>query len=85
IFPICLAYCVGITNTFESFIYHQFLPLLNSEGVFADIIRAMYAMTTLDGHPLAKKGQAGKALSISALSSFIGSFIAICGIILFAP
>ncbi len=42
-------------------------------------------MTTLDGHPLAKKGQAGKALSISALSSFIGSFIAICGIILFAP
>lgn len=42
-------------------------------------------MTTLDGHPLAKKGLAGKALSISALSSFIGSFIAICGIILFAP
>ncbi|MFQ6342485.1 tripartite tricarboxylate transporter permease [Campylobacter sp. VTCC 70190] len=42
-------------------------------------------MTTLDGHPLAKKGQAGKALCISALSSFIGSFIAICGIILFAP
>ena len=42
-------------------------------------------MTTLDGHPLAKKGQAGKALSISALSSFIGSFIANCGIILFAP
>lgn len=42
-------------------------------------------MTVLDGHPLAKKGQAGKALCISALSSFIGSFVAICGIILFAP
>ncbi|TQR30649.1 tripartite tricarboxylate transporter TctA [Campylobacter sp. MIT 99-7217] len=42
-------------------------------------------MTTLDGHPLAKKGQAGKALCISALSSFIGSLIAIGGIILFAP
>lgn len=42
-------------------------------------------MTTLDGHPLAKKGQAGKALSISAFSSFIGSLISICGIILFAP
>ncbi|EAJ0057448.1 tripartite tricarboxylate transporter permease [Campylobacter jejuni] len=42
-------------------------------------------MTTLDGHPLAKKGQAGKALCISAISSFIGSFIAVCGIILFAP
>jgi len=42
-------------------------------------------MTTLDGHPLAKAGQAGKALCISAVSSFIGSFIAILGIILFAP
>lgn len=42
-------------------------------------------MTTLDGYPLAQKGKAGKALCISALSSFIGSFIAICGIILFAP
>ncbi|EHT9079975.1 HAAAP family serine/threonine permease [Campylobacter coli] len=48
IFPICLAYCVGITNTFESFIYHQFLPLLNSESVFADIIRAMYEVSTDD-------------------------------------
>lgn len=42
-------------------------------------------MTTLDGYPLAKKGQAGKALCISALSSFMGSLIAILGIILFAP
>lgn len=42
-------------------------------------------MTTLDGHPLAKKGLAGKALCISAISSFIGSLIAITGIVLFAP
>lgn len=42
-------------------------------------------MTVLDGHPLAKKGQAGKALCLSAISSFIGSFIAIFGIIFFAP
>lgn len=42
-------------------------------------------MTVLDGHPLAKKGQAGKALCLSAISSFIGSFIAIIGIIFFAP
>ncbi|TQR60862.1 tripartite tricarboxylate transporter permease [Campylobacter troglodytis] len=42
-------------------------------------------MTVLDGHPLAKKGMAGKALCLSAFSSFIGSFIAICGIIFFAP
>ncbi|WP_270985698.1 aromatic amino acid transport family protein, partial [Campylobacter helveticus] len=31
IFPICLAYCVGISNTFESFIYHQFLPLASAD------------------------------------------------------
>ncbi|HOV19084.1 tripartite tricarboxylate transporter permease [Ottowia sp.] len=42
-------------------------------------------MTTLDGYPMAKKGLGGVALSISAWSSFIGSFIATCGIVLFAP
>ena len=42
-------------------------------------------MTTLDGYPMAKKGLGGVALSISAWSSFIGSFIASCGIVLFAP
>ena len=44
IFPICLAYCVGITNTFESFIYHQFLPLLNAEGAFAQWLSGLYQM-----------------------------------------
>ncbi|MEX9754654.1 tripartite tricarboxylate transporter permease [Providencia vermicola] len=42
-------------------------------------------MTTLDGYPMAKQGKGGVALSISAVSSFIGSTIAIFGIILFAP
>ena len=42
-------------------------------------------MTALDGHPMAKKGLAGVALSISAWSSFIGSLIATIGIVLFAP
>ncbi|WJV61296.1 tripartite tricarboxylate transporter permease [Pectobacteriaceae bacterium CE70] len=42
-------------------------------------------MTALDGYPLAQQGKAGIALSISAVSSFIGSTIAILGIILFAP
>ena len=42
-------------------------------------------MTTLDGYPMAKKGLGGVALSISAWSSFVGSFIATCGIVLFAP
>ncbi|MFW1839717.1 tripartite tricarboxylate transporter permease [Acinetobacter gyllenbergii] len=42
-------------------------------------------MSTIDGYPLAKQGKAGIALSLSAMSSFIGSMIAIFGIILFAP
>ena len=42
-------------------------------------------MTALDGHPMAKKGLAGVALSISAWSSFVGSVIATIGIVLFAP
>ncbi len=42
-------------------------------------------MTALDGHPMAKKGLAGVALSISAWSSFVGSLVATVGIVLFAP
>lgn len=42
-------------------------------------------MTTLDGHPLAKKGLAGPALGLSAVSSFVGATIAIVGLTLFAP
>ena len=42
-------------------------------------------MTTLDGYPLAQKGKAGIALSLSSISSFIGSTIAFVGIVLFAP
>ncbi|MCR1000326.1 tripartite tricarboxylate transporter permease [Serratia rubidaea] len=53
--------------------------LLNVPGDAAAI------MTALDGYPMAQQGRAGVALSISAVSSFIGSVIAIGGIILFAP
>jgi putative tricarboxylic transport membrane protein len=42
-------------------------------------------MTTIDGHPMAEKGEAGIALSISAVSSFAGAFVATIGIVLFAP
>lgn len=42
-------------------------------------------MTALDGHPMARKGMGGVALSISAWSSFVGSIVATIGIVLFAP
>ncbi|TPW31598.1 tripartite tricarboxylate transporter permease [Martelella alba] len=42
-------------------------------------------MTTLDGHPMALKGQAGEALAISGIASFFGAFVAICGLAVLAP
>ena len=42
-------------------------------------------MTTVDGFPMAQKGRAGVALSISAISSFFGALVATVGIVLFAP
>jgi putative tricarboxylic transport membrane protein len=42
-------------------------------------------MTTIDGYPMAQKGQAGEALSISGLASFVGSFFATWGLVFLAP
>jgi putative tricarboxylic transport membrane protein len=42
-------------------------------------------MTAIDGHPMARTGRGGVALSISAWASFVGSTIATAGIVLFAP
>lgn len=42
-------------------------------------------MTTLDGYPMARKGQAGEALGISGIASFIGSFFATLGLVFLAP
>lgn len=42
-------------------------------------------MTCLDGHPMALKGQAGEALSLSGIASFVGAFLATWGLILLAP
>lgn len=46
IFPICLAYCVGITNTFETFIFNQLLPLLDPNGAMHHFLSSMYATST---------------------------------------
>jgi putative tricarboxylic transport membrane protein len=42
-------------------------------------------MTTLDGHPMARKGQAGEALALSGLASFFGAFFATWGLVFLAP
>lgn len=53
--------------------------LLNVPGDASAVI------TTLDGHPMAKGGQAGRALSLSALASFIGGTSAVVLLSLFGP
>ena len=53
--------------------------LLNVPGEAASV------MTTLDGYPLARQGMGAVALSLSAWASFIGSSIAILGIVMLAP
>lgn len=42
-------------------------------------------MTTLDGYPMARAGQAGEALAISGLASFVGAFFATWGLVFLAP
>lgn len=42
IFPICLAYCVAITNTFESFIYHQLLSFFDPNSTLSQWIGQAY-------------------------------------------
>jgi len=42
-------------------------------------------MTTLDGFPMARHGRAADALMISGAAAFVGSFLAIIGLVIMAP
>ncbi|MBO9454254.1 tripartite tricarboxylate transporter permease [Paracoccus sp. R12_1] len=42
-------------------------------------------MTCLDGYPMARKGQAGEALALSGIASFVGAFFATWGLVFLAP
>ncbi len=53
--------------------------LLNIPGTPAN------AATALDGHPLARKGQAGKAMGIATAGSFLGSLIGMVMLATIAP
>jgi putative tricarboxylic transport membrane protein len=46
---------------------------------------ASAVMTTLDGNPMARRGEAGRALSLSAIASFVGGTFAVVLLSLFAP
>lgn len=53
--------------------------LLNTPGDAAAVV------TTFDGYPMAKRGEAGRALGIAALSSFIGGTISVLGLTFVMP
>lgn len=53
--------------------------LLNAPGVAGTVA------SSFDGYPMAKKGLAGKALTIAAISSFAGGFIGALLLMVFAP
>jgi putative tricarboxylic transport membrane protein len=43
------------------------------------------AATVLDGHPLARKGEAGKALGVSVIGGFAGGIVSLIALILIGP
>lgn len=53
--------------------------LLNVPGEASSVV------TALDGHQMTKRGRAGPALAIAAVSSFVAGTIAIFGLMMFAP
>jgi putative tricarboxylic transport membrane protein len=53
--------------------------LLNAPGVAGTVA------TSFDGYPMARKGQAGKALTIAAIASFAGGTIGTILLMIFAP
>lgn len=53
--------------------------LVNVPGEAASV------MTTLDGHPMAKKGRAGAALAITTIASFVAGTAGIVALSFFAP
>jgi len=53
--------------------------LLNAPGVAGTVA------TSFDGYPLAKKGKAGKALTVAAIASFCGGTIGAVLLMVFAP
>ncbi len=53
--------------------------LINVPGTAASM------MTCMDGHPMAAKGQAGKALGLGIVFSFLGTVVSIIALVLIAP
>lgn len=73
IFPICLAYCVGITNTFASFGYYQLLPLLDSQSALKAFLESAYQIQDSQNGAIATLLPIYRAVLVFVLvSAFMG-------------
>lgn len=75
---------VGLTlllGIYGSSMYGGALPaiLINTPGT------AVNALTTYDGHPMTKRGEARRAISLAYSASFFGGIFSVICLILFAP
>ncbi|MFD2670938.1 tripartite tricarboxylate transporter permease [Marinicrinis sediminis] len=92
--PMALGIAIPLTFTMEPMQAILLLFGIYFGAVYAGAITAIMintpgtnagAAAALDGYPLTLKGQSRKALQMSAISEFIGAFISVLALVLFAP
>ena len=89
-----LALCLPISYKLPSTLSIAFLIALYIGGISGGLISAILlnipgtpssVATTFDGSPMAKNGQAGKALGIAMFSSLIGTLVSVVILMFLAP
>lgn len=92
--PLGVALCLPLTFVMEPTEAFSMLVALYIGGTSGGLISAILlnipgtgasVATTFDGHPLAKKGEAGKALGVGVVFSFFGTLISLVVLIFLAP
>jgi putative tricarboxylic transport membrane protein len=89
-----VALCLPVTFGMEPIVGISLLCGLYIGGISGGLISAILLKipgtpasiaTTFDGYPLAQKGQAGKAIGVGVVFSFLGTFVGIMCLIFIAP
>lgn len=91
---VAIALFIPVTYTLEAHISIALIMGLMMGGVSGGLISAILLNipgtaasfgTTFDGHPMAAKGEAGKALGTGIVYSFIGGLLSMFSLVLIAP
>lgn len=92
--PMAMALLLGVAYTMSTEHSVVAMMLIYMGGVYGGSMSAILlnvpgapasAATALDGHPLARQGQAGRTIAMVTISSCIGSFIAVVFMALLTP